>query len=167
LPEIEATTADIERVLERGPIAGTAGVGAPHLGECIALQLRQTLDTPARDIAVRVSLKPGLVAGSNWYGSQAAALQRKRFGDGVGAVRSCHPRPGRRSTPAQAEYVIPDVVCAPHRARWIVEIIKRRCRRVNNAYANLISRSPDHAMLRNSIAGARWLMRRLEFATRP
>jgi RNA polymerase sigma-54 factor len=34
--------------------------------------------------------------------------------------------------------------------------------RVNNTYANLISRSPDHAMLRTQLQEARWLMRSLE-----
>jgi RNA polymerase sigma-54 factor len=34
--------------------------------------------------------------------------------------------------------------------------------RVNQSYANLISRAPDHAMLRTQLQEARWLMRSLE-----
>jgi len=47
---------------------------------------------------------------------------------------------------------------------WIVEINPATVPRVrvNNAYANLISRSPDHAMLRTQLQEARWLMRSLE-----
>src|ERR1700692_4460622 len=49
LPEIEATTADVERVLHAVQSLEPAGVGARSLGECIALQLRQLhSDTPAR-----------------------------------------------------------------------------------------------------------------------
>src|SRR6266850_115588 len=87
LPEIEATTADVERVLAAVQSLEPAGVGARNLGECIALQLRQLHpDTRARDIAIRV----------------------------------------------------------------------------NQSYANLISRAPDHAMLRTQLQEARWLMRSLE-----
>src|SRR5208282_3768621 len=65
LPEIEATTADVERVLAAVQSLEPAGVGARNLGECIALQLRQLHpDTPARDIAIRVALEHlDLVAG--------------------------------------------------------------------------------------------------------
>src|ERR1700692_1542530 len=55
LPEIEATTQDVERVLAAVQSLEPAGVGARSLGECIALQLRQLhSDTPARGTAIRV-----------------------------------------------------------------------------------------------------------------
>src|SRR5208282_5547806 len=65
LPEIEAVTADVERVLNAVQSLEPAGVGARTLGECIALQLRQLHpDTPARDVAIRVALEHlDLVAG--------------------------------------------------------------------------------------------------------
>src|ERR1700722_5694797 len=57
LPEIEATAADVERVLCAVQSLEPAGVGARNLGECISLQLRQLHpDTPARDIAICVAL---------------------------------------------------------------------------------------------------------------
>src|SRR5476649_2804869 len=67
LPEIEATTADVERVLAAVQSLEPAGVGARTLGECIALQLRQLHpDTRARDIAIRVALERlDLVAGQH------------------------------------------------------------------------------------------------------
>src|SRR5580704_3974152 len=56
LPEIEAVTADVERVLQAVQSLEPAGVGARTLGECIALQLRQLHpDTPVRDVAIRVA----------------------------------------------------------------------------------------------------------------
>jgi RNA polymerase sigma-54 factor len=167
LPEIEATVADVERVLGIVQSLEPAGVGARTLGECIALQLRQ-LDpaTPARDIAIRVALEHlDLVAGQ-----QLSLLRRQlRCNESdlemaLALVRSCHPRPGAAVNPAQAEYVIPDVFVRRTDHGWIVEINQSTVPkvRVNQSYANLISRAPDHAMLRTQLQEARWLMRSLE-----
>jgi RNA polymerase sigma-54 factor len=144
-----------------------AGVGARNLGECIALQLRQLHpDTPARDVAIRVALEHlDLVAAQ-----QLVLLRRQlRCSEGdlemaLALVRSCHPRPGAAVNPAQAEYVIPDVFVRRTDHGWIVEINQATVPRVrvNSTYANLISRSPDHAMLRTQLQEARWLMRSLE-----
>src|SRR5271165_524021 len=167
LPEIEATAADVERVLGAVQSLEPAGVGARNLGECIALQLRQLHpDTPARDIAIRVALTHlDLVAGQ-----QLVLLRRQlRCSESdlemaLALVRSCHPRPGAAVNPAQAEYVIPDVFVRRTDHGWTVEINQATVPRVrvNQSYANLISRAPDHAMLRTQLQEARWLMRSLE-----
>jgi RNA polymerase sigma-54 factor len=167
LPEIEASAADVERVLGIVQSLEPAGVGARTLGECIALQLRQLdPETPARDIAIRVALEHlDLVAGQ-----QLVLLRRQlRCSEGdlemaLALVRSCHPRPGAAVNPAQAEYVIPDVFVRRTDHGWVVEINQATVPRVrvNQSYANLISRAPDHAMLRTQLQEARWLMRSLE-----
>jgi RNA polymerase sigma-54 factor len=167
LPEIEATAADVERALGAVQSLEPAGVGARSLGECISLQLRQLHpDTPARDVAIRVALEHlDLVAGQQWV-----LLRRQlRCSEAdlemaLALVRSCHPRPGAAVNPAQAEYVIPDVFVRRTEHGWVVEINQATVPRVrvNQSYANLISRSPDHAMLRTQLQEARWLMRSLE-----
>jgi RNA polymerase sigma-54 factor len=167
LPEIDSPLDHVERILALVQSLEPAGVGARNLGECIALQLRQLhADTPARDIAIRVALEHlDLVAGQ-----QLVLLRRQlRCSEGdlemaLALVRSCHPRPGAAVNPAQAEYVIPDVFVRRTEHGWIVEINQATVPRVrvNSAYANLISRSPDHAMLRTQLQEARWLMRSLE-----
>jgi RNA polymerase sigma-54 factor len=167
LPEIEASEAHVERVLALVQALEPAGVAARSLGECIALQLRQLdRDTPARDIAIRVALEHlDLVAG------QHLVLLRRQLRCSesdlemaLALVRSCHPRPGAAVNPAQAEYVIPDVFVRRTEHGWTVEINQATVPRVrvNQSYANLISRSPDHAMLRTQLQEARWLMRSLE-----
>jgi len=167
LPEIEATREDMERVLAAVQSLEPAGVGARNLGECIALQLRQ-LDpaTPARDTAIRIALEHlDLVAGQ-----QLVLLRRQlRCSESdlemaLALVRSCHPRPGAAVNSGQAEYVIPDVFVRRTEHGWIVEINQSTVPRirVNQSYANLVSRSPDHAMLRTQLQEARWLMRSLE-----
>ena len=167
LPEIEASMADVERVLRAVQSLEPAGVGARSLSECIALQLRQLdVDTPARDIALRVASEHlDLVAAQ-----QLVLLRRQlRCSEAdlemaLALVRSCHPRPGAAVNPAQAEYVIPDVFVRRTERGWIVEINQATVPRVrvNQGYANLVSRSPDHAMLRTQLQEARWLMRSLE-----
>ena len=167
LPEIETTLAHVEHVLALVQSLEPAGVGARTLGECIALQLRQLHpDTPARDVAIRVALEHlDLVAGQ-----QLVLLRRQlRCSEAdlemaLALVRSCHPRPGAAVNPSQAEYVIPDVFVRRTDHGWVVEINQATVPRVrvNQSYANLISRAPDHAMLRTQLQEARWLMRSLE-----
>ena len=167
LPEISASIADVERVLAAVQVLEPAGVGARNLAECIALQLRQ-LDpaTPARDLSIRVALHHlGLVAAD-----QHALLRRQlRCSDSdlslaLALVRACHPRPGAAVNPTQAAYVIPDVFVRRTEQGWMVEINQATVPRVrvNQSYADMISRAPDHAMLRTQLQEARWLMRSLE-----
>jgi RNA polymerase sigma-54 factor len=167
LPEIQSTPADVERVLKIVQSLEPVGVGARNLGECIALQLRQLdPETPARDVAIRVALEHlDLVAG------QHLVLLRRQLRCSesdlemaLALVRSCHPRPGSAVNPTQAQYVIPDVFVRRTDHGWIVEINQATVPRVrvNQSYANLISRAPDHAMLRTQLQEARWLMRSLE-----
>ncbi|HEX4243402.1 MAG TPA: RNA polymerase factor sigma-54 [Steroidobacteraceae bacterium] len=166
-PEIEASIEEVERVLAAVQTLEPAGVGARSLGECIALQLRQLHpDTAGRDIAIRIALEHlDLVAGQ-----QLVLLRRHlRCSESdlemaLALVRSCHPRPGAAVNPTQAEYVIPDVFVRRTEHGWMVEINPATVPRVrvNSAYASLISRSPDHAMLRTQLQEARWLMRSLE-----
>ena len=108
---------------------------------------------------------------SIWSASQQHALLRRQLRCGehdlemaLALVRSCHPRPGAAVNPAQAEYVIPDVFVRRTDHGWVVEINPATVPsvRVNQSYANLISRAPDHAMLRTQLQEARWLMRSLE-----
>jgi RNA polymerase sigma-54 factor len=166
-PEIDASAADVERVLHFVQSLEPAGVGARNLGECIALQLRQ-LDpgTPSRDIAIRVALEHlDLVAGQQWVLlRRQLRCSESDLEMALALVRSCHPRPGAAVNSAQAEYVIPDVFVRRTDHGWTVEINQATVPkvRVNQNYANLVSRSPDHAMLRTQLQEARWLMRSLE-----
>ena len=167
LPEIEASAEDMERALAIVQSLEPAGVAARSLGECIALQLRQLApETPARDLAIRVASEHlDLLAGQ-----QLVLLRRQlRCSEcdlemALALVRSCHPRPGAAVNPTQAEYVIPDVFVRRTEHGWSVEINSATVPkvRVNQNYANLISRSADHAMLRTQLQEARWLMRSLE-----
>jgi RNA polymerase sigma-54 factor len=166
-PEIEASVADMERALAAVQALEPAGVGARNLSECIVLQLRQLHpDTPGRDTAIRVALEHlDLVAShENPLLRRQLRCSEHELETALALVRSCHPRPGAAVNPAQAEYVIPDVFVRHTDRGWMVELNQATVPRVrvNQSYANLISRAPDHAMLRAQLQEARWLMRSLE-----
>ena len=167
LPEIDASVADIERILATVQSLEPAGVGARNLSECIVLQLRQ-LDatTPARDIAIRIAQEHlDLVA------DQQQALLRRHLhcsddalDMALALVRSCHPRPGAAVGSGPAEYVIPDVFVRRAERGWVVEMNPATVPRVrvNQGYASLIARSADYGLLRAQLQEARWLLRSLE-----
>jgi hypothetical protein len=114
--------------------------------------------TPARDIAIRVALEHlDLVAGQ-----QLVLLRRQlRCSEGdlemaLALVRSCHPRPGSAVSSGQAEYVIPDVFVRRTEHGWIVEVNQATVPRVrvNQTYANLISRVPGPRDAAHAAAGS-------------
>ena len=166
-PEIVADVEQVERVLAIVQSLEPAGVGARNPGECIALQLRQ-LDprTPGCRLATRIALERlDLVAGQ-----QLSLLRRHlhcseaELETALALVRSCHPRPGSTVTAQAAEYVIPDVFVRRTEHGWMVEVNQSTVPRVrvNQSYANLVSRAAGHAMLRTQLQEARWLLRSLE-----
>ena len=167
LPEVPVAVTDVERVLATVQALEPAGVAARNLSECLVLQLRQ-LDgaTPGRDLALRIAQQH-----LDWVASQQLGLLRRhlRCADAeldaaLALVRACHPRPGAAASGGHAEYVIPDVFVRRGDHGWVVEVNPATVPRVrvNQGYANAISRAPDHALLRAQLQEARWLLRSLE-----
>jgi RNA polymerase sigma-54 factor len=162
-----ADAAGVARVLALVQQLDPAGVGARSVAECIELQLAQ-LDpaTPALDTARALAHRHlELVAGGD-----AAALQRElRVGGeeldvALALVRSCHPRPGAAFQATRTEYVVPDVYARRTPQGWVVELNPSALPRVrlNEGYAGMLTRAPDHAVLRTQLQEARWLLRSLE-----
>ncbi len=166
-PEIDVAVSSVERVLAIVQSLEPAGVGARSLSECLALQLRQLgAQTPARALAIQIAIEHlPLVASQQW-----SLLRRQlRCSEAdlemaVALLRGCHPRPGSTIAGSPAEYVVPDVFVRRTDSGWSVEINAATVPRVrvNQGYANLLSRSADHAMLRSQLQEARWLLRSLE-----
>jgi RNA polymerase sigma-54 factor len=165
--DLRTDAAGVARVLAVVQQLDPAGVGARSVAECIELQLAQ-LDpatpglTTARTLAHR---HLELVAGRD-----VAALQRElRVGGeeldvALALVRSCHPRPGAAFQAMRTEYVVPDVYARRTPQGWVVELNPSALPRVrlNEGYAGMLTRAPDHAVLRTQLQEARWLLRSLE-----
>ncbi len=165
--EVRADAAAVEAVLKFVQQFDPAGVGARSVGECIQLQLAQ-LDpaTPGLDAARTLAERHlELVADQ-----QFSLLQRQMHCSGeeldvaLALVRSCHPRPGAAFQPVRTEYVVPDVYARRSPQGWLVELNPSALPRVrlNESYASMITRAPDHAVLRTQLQEARWLLRSLE-----
>ncbi len=166
-PEIEAEPAEIEAVLEAVQQLDPAGVGARSVSECLTLQLAQ-LDpsTPALELAFELARDHlDLIAGQ-----QFAVLRRQLhcsvedLDTALTLVRGCHPRPGSAMQQTRIEYVVPDVYVRRTPGGWLVELNPSALPRIalNKTYAGLVTRSVDHAVLRNQLQEARWLLRSLE-----
>jgi RNA polymerase sigma-54 factor len=165
--EVRADAAVVEGILSIIQQFDPAGVGARSLSECIGLQLAQ-LDpsTPGLAAAREVAKNHLELVASQ----QFQALRREvhcsdeELDVALALVRSCHPRPGAAFESARTEYVVPDVFARRTPQGWSVELNPAALPRVrlNDSYAGMITRSPDHAVLRTQLQEARWLLRSLE-----
>jgi RNA polymerase sigma-54 factor len=165
--DVRTDAAGVARVLAVVQQLDPSGVGARTVAECIELQLAQ-LDASTPGLATARALAHRhleLVAGRD-----LAALQRElRVSGGeldvaLALVRSCHPRPGAAFQAGRTEYVVPDVYARRTPQGWVVELNPSALPRVrvNEGYAGMITRAPDHAVLRAQLQEARWLLRSLE-----
>ncbi|MGI9245716.1 MAG: RNA polymerase factor sigma-54, partial [Steroidobacteraceae bacterium] len=165
--DLPVSEADVEAVLAFVQTLDPAGVGARTLSECLMLQLAQLEEaTPGRDLALLVA-RDHLQAVAD---RETVALRRQLGVDddalqvALSLLRACHPRPGSTFQTAAPEYVVPDVFVRRTDHGWSVELnggsVPRL--RVNQGYANLVSRSADYSTLRAQLQEARWLIRSLE-----
>jgi RNA polymerase sigma-54 factor len=165
--EMPASAAAVEAVLASIQQFDPAGVGARSVAECIELQLAQ-LDPETPGLATARTLVHKhleLVADH-----QFPLLQRQmrcsseELDLALALVRSCHPRPGAAMQAVRTEYVVPDVYVRRSPQGWVVELNPSALPRIrlNEGYAALITRAPDHAVLRTQLQEARWLLRSLE-----
>jgi RNA polymerase sigma-54 factor len=165
--EVSTDAAGVGRVLAIVQQFDPAGVGARSVAECIELQLAQ-LDPATPGLATARALAHRhleLVAGR-----ELGRLERELHVTGeeldvaLALVRSCHPRPGAAFQALRTEYVVPDVYARRTPQGWVVELNPAALPRIrlNEGYAGMITRAPDHAVLRTQLQEARWLLRSLE-----
>jgi len=165
--EVPADAASVEAVLAIIQQFDPAGVAARSVSECIELQLAQ-LDpaTPGLEAARTLARQHLELVASQ----QFSLLQRQMHCSteelevALALVRSCHPRPGAGMQAVRTEYVVPDVYVRRSPQGWMVELNPSALPRVrlNESYAGMITRAPDHAVLRTQLQEARWLLRSLE-----
>jgi RNA polymerase sigma-54 factor len=158
---------EIEETLEKVQCLDPVGVGARSISECIILQLRQLDDaTPGLQLAIELAANHLDLIASQGFGEHRRDLRtsEEELHDALALVKSCNPKPGLAVSPAEAEYVIPDVFVRKVDDRWQVEISPTGIPRlsVNQQYARLLRGSGDHSVLRSQLQEARWLIRSLE-----
>jgi len=166
-PEIDLDVETIETVVAKIQNFDPVGVAARDLSECLSIQLSQLdEETESLDLARKIASDYlDLVAAR-----QFPALRRRLGARGedldraLELLRSLNPRPGSSLPSGTPEYIIPDVFVRRHEDRWVVEanpVIAPRLR-VNQAYAQSVSRKKDYQDLRTQLQEARWLVKSLE-----
>jgi len=165
--DLPVTEADVEQVLAFVQTLDPTGVGARTVAECICLQLAQLeAGTPGRDLALAIArdhlqsvADRDLAVLRETLGADEEELQTA-----LALIRGCNPRPGSAFEVAEPDYIVPDVFVHRTEQGWTVEInpgsVPRL--RVNQDYANVVTRSGDYASLRVQLQEARWLIRSLE-----
>jgi RNA polymerase sigma-54 factor len=165
--EVQTDAAGVAHVLAVVQQFDPSGVGARSVAECIELQLAQ-LDPATPGLAAARALAHRhleLVAGRDLAGLQRElSVSGEELDVALALVRSCHPRPGAAFQATRTEYVVPDVYARRTPQGWVVELNPSALPRVrvNEGYAGMITRAPDHAVLRTQLQEARWLLRSLE-----
>ena len=165
--EVRTDAAGVGRVLEIVQQFDPAGVGARSVAECIELQLAQ-LDAATPGLATACALAHRHL--ESVAGRELGLLQRELKVTGeeldvaLALVRGCHPRPGAAFQATRTEYAVPDVYARRTPQGWVVELNRAALPRIrlNEGYAGMITRAPDHAVLRTQLQEARWLIRSLE-----
>ncbi|MFW6167292.1 MAG: RNA polymerase factor sigma-54 [Ralstonia sp.] len=158
------------------------GVAARDLAECLRLQIEarpassaygseaeERIQEVAQDI-VRSHL-PHLAKREFTQIRRAVGCDENELREACALFRTLDPRPGLRFSQAQAGYVVPDVIVAKIRGKWvaITNPAVAPCARINKVYAELFAQSRGHhrTPLAHQLQEARWLIRNAQqrFAT--
>ena len=166
-PDVVASLAEVESMLERVQTFDPAGVAARSVGECMLLQLDQLdREVPGLDLARTIAREHLELLAEQRYDALKRQLgaSGSELKDALLLVRACHPRPGAAVQAPATDYVVPDVFVRRVDGRWVVELndsIAPRLR-VNPVYAGSLGRGSDYDVLRTQLQEARWLIRSLE-----
>jgi RNA polymerase sigma-54 factor len=163
-----AAAAEVERVLALIHTFDPAGVGARHLAECLAIQLREKdrFDPAMEALVSRLDLvaRRDLPALRRLCGVDDEDLTEM-----LAEIRSLEPKPGRAFGAAPVEVLVPDVIVrqAPD-GSFVIELNPDTLPRVlvNQTYfarvAKTARRDGDKAFLTDCLQSANWLARSLD-----
>lgn len=154
------------------------GVAARDLSECLRLQIEaRPADTEAeeriQDIAQDIvrSHLPRLAKRELMQMRRAIGCSEDELRDACALIRTLDPRPGLRFSQAHAGYIVPDVIVAKIKGKWIAVTnpAVAPCARINKVYAELFAQTRGHhrTPLAHQLQEARWLIRNAQqrFAT--
>lgn len=161
---------EVQAVLHHVQNFDPPGVAATHLGECLAIQLRQLPeDSPWREEALRaVTEHPDDLSKQNVAAlKNALALDDQGLEQVMELLRTLNPRPGTAFAREETQYVIPDVFVAKKNGRFEVslnpEVTPKL--RINPFYSSMIKRadhSEDNLSMKAHLQEARWFLRSLQ-----
>ena len=143
------------------------GVGARSLGECLALQIKQTPKSPAREVALDIC---------RYHLELLARRDMRKLVTATGATEAllreaqalivaCEPKPGRPFAAAEANIVVPDVIVAKSGRGFKVllnpDVMPKL--RINDLYAQALRGNRGAAGgLSGRLQEARWFMKNIQ-----
>jgi RNA polymerase sigma-54 factor len=146
-----------------------AGVGAASLGECLSLQLRARVPSPARTVALAICEKDKyleLLARRDARKLMAAlSCDEALLKEGQALIVACEPKPGRQFGRTAATPVVPDVIVQRAGRGWKVSLnpdVMPKLR-INDLYAQAIrGQRSGSTPLGARLQEARWFVKNIQ-----
>lgn len=174
--ELELDPSDIEVVVKHIQNCEPLGVGARNLAECLTIQLAKLpADTPYLNQAKKLLQYPDYFVSNNINALlKATHLTLDDIPRSLALIRTLDPNPALSYAKTQEQfdfapdsYDVPDVLVSQDKKGWHVQLNPETLPklRVNQEYANLISRngdSPDNVYLKEHLVDARLFIRSIE-----
>jgi RNA polymerase sigma-54 factor len=145
------------------------GVGARSLGECLALQIKATPRSPARQLALRICDQHlNLLARRDMKRLTAlTGADEAQVREAQSLILACEPKPGRPFAAAESNVVIPDVIVRKTGRGFAVtlnpDVMPKL--RINDLYAKIVrgQRGTDsHAAMSSRLQEARWFVKNIQ-----
>ncbi|MDP2031751.1 MAG: RNA polymerase factor sigma-54 [Thiobacillus sp.] len=161
---------EVETALKHLQNMDPTGVGARNLAECLTLQLRALPpDTPARDIAIRLTANHLELLAARDVGKlkKMLGIDDPTLRAVRALILSLNPRPGASFSVDETHYVIPDVYVRRIKGMWIASLNADAMPklRVNRVYADILSRHRENGgsqQLASQLQEARWLIKNVQ-----
>ena len=144
-----------------------AGIGARSPQECLALQLRNSPDSPARSLALTIVTRHLELLAERNFGrlKKLTACDDDALRAAQGLICSLDPHPGARFGPSDTRYVVPDVIVRKQRGNWRVNLNNEAVPRlrINRLYASLLQQNRSQGGgLGGQLQEARWLIKNVQ-----
>jgi RNA polymerase sigma-54 factor len=161
--EVEATLHQIQNF-------DPTGVGARDLKECLLIQLRefdQNLDQ-VRHARVLISEHFDLLCNRSMPQiKRLMKLDDATLNQAIKFIQGLYPRPGNALSPAQTQYVVPDIMVKKLKGEWRAEVNREAFPqlRISNAYRSVLGKSKggeDKKYVQDHVQQARWFIKSLE-----
>ena len=164
--EAEAAPEELSIALRHLQHFEPAGVGARSPSECLALQLKNTADEPARRLALDIVENHLELLAARDYArlKSLTGASDELLRAAQRLVRTLNPRPGAAFAKVEARYVIPDVIVRKVRNAWRASLNPDAMPRlrINRLYAEIAAGARTGGSLSSQLQEARWLIKNVQ-----
>ena len=164
--EAEAAPEELSIALRHLQHFEPAGVGARSPSECLALQLKNMADEPARRLALEVVEKHLELLAARDYArlKSLTGASDDLLRTAQRLIRTLNPRPGAAFAKVEARYVIPDVSVRKVRNAWRASLNPDAMPRlrINRLYAEIAAGARTGGSLSSQLQEARWLIKNVQ-----